>query len=92
MGSVFWDAHGTIFIDYLEKGKIINSDYYTASLDRLKAEIVKKRPHMTKKKIVFHQDNVQRHKSIKTMAKLHELHLELLPHPPYSPDLAPSDY
>ena len=26
------------------------------------------------------------------MAKLHELHFELLPHPPYSPDLAPSGY
>jgi len=26
------------------------------------------------------------------MAKLHELSFELLPHPPYSPDLAPSDY
>ena len=29
---------------------------------------------------------------IAKIAKLHELHLELLPHPPYSPDLAPSDY
>ena len=26
------------------------------------------------------------------MAKLHELHFELLPYPPYSPDLVPSDY
>ena len=26
------------------------------------------------------------------MAKLHELHFELLPHQPYSPDVAPSDY
>ena len=26
------------------------------------------------------------------MAKLHELHFELLLHPPYSPDLAPSNY
>ena len=26
------------------------------------------------------------------MAKLHELHFELLPHPPFSPGLAPSDY
>ena len=26
------------------------------------------------------------------MAKLHELHLELLPHQPFSPDLAPTDY
>ena len=24
------------------------------------------------------------------MAKLHELHFKLLPHPPYSPDLAPA--
>ena len=63
-----------------------------ALLDRLKAEIVKKWPHMTKKTILFHQDNAPCHKSIKTMAKLHELHFELLPHPPYSPDLAPSDY
>lgn len=28
MASVFWDAHGIIYIDYLEKGKPINSDYY----------------------------------------------------------------
>lgn len=26
------------------------------------------------------------------MAKLNELRYDLLPHPPYSPDLAPSDY
>ena len=26
------------------------------------------------------------------MTNLHELHFELLPHPPYSPDLVPSDY
>ena len=26
------------------------------------------------------------------MAKLNELSFELLPHPPYSPDLGPSDY
>jgi hypothetical protein len=25
-------------------------------------------------------------------AAIQEMHLEILPHPPYSPDLAPSDY
>ena len=44
------------------------------------------------KKIPFHQDNAPCHKSLKTMAKLYELGFELLPHSPYSPDLAPSDY
>ena len=92
MASVFWDAHGIIFIDYLEKGKTINSDYYIALLERLKDEIAEKRPHLKKKKVLFHQDNAPCHKSMKTMAKLNELGYELLPYPPYSPDLAPRDY
>lgn len=41
--SVFWDAHGIIFIDKLEKGKTINSDYYMALLERLKVEMAAKR-------------------------------------------------
>lgn len=92
MASVFWDAHGIIFIDYLERGQTINSEYYIALLERLKDEITNKRPHLKKKKVLFHQDNAPCHKSIKTMAKLYELGFELLPHPPYSPDLAPSDF
>ena len=47
---------------------------------------------MKKKKVLFHKDKAPCYKSIATMAKLHELHFELLPHPPYSLDLAPSDY
>ena len=61
-------------------------------LDRLSAEIKKKRPHMQKKKVLFHQDNAPCNKSLKTIVKLNELSFELFPHPPYSPDLAPSDY
>ena len=56
----------------------------------LKEEITKKRSQMKKKKVLFHQDNALCLKSITTMAKLHELHFELLPHLPYSSDLAPS--
>ena len=61
-------------------------------LGRLIAEIKKKRPYMQKKKVLFHQDNAPCHNSMKTMVKLNKLSFELLPHPPYSPDLAPSDY
>ena len=63
-----------------------------ALLDRLSAEIKKKRPHMQKKKVLFHQDNAPCHKSMKTMVQLNELNFELFPHPACSPDLAPSDY
>lgn len=72
MASVFWDAQGILFIDYLQKGHTINSEYYIALLDRLKDEIAKKRPHMQKKKNLFHQDNAPCHKSIITMAKFKE--------------------
>ena len=82
MASVFWDAHSIIYIDYLEKGKYINSDYYIELLVRLKDEIAKKRLHMKKKKIIFHQDNAPCHKSMKTMTKLSKLGYEMLPHPP----------
>ena len=58
----------------------------------LKEELAKKRPQMKKKKVLFHQNNTPCHKSIATMAKLNELHFELLPDPSYSLNLAPSDY
>ena len=90
LASVFLDAQ-VLFINYLEKGRIINSEYYIALLACLKNEIAKN-GQMKKKKVLFHQDNAPCHKSITTMAKLHELYFELLPHPPYSPDLTPSNY
>lgn len=92
MATVFWDAHGIIHIDYLEKGKTITGEYYSKLLDRFDADLKQKRPHLAKKKVLFHQDNAPAHKCAVAMAKLYELRYELVPHPPYSPDLAPSDY
>ena len=73
MASVFWDAHGIIYIDYLEKGKYINGDYYIELLVRLKDETQKNDRTWRGKKSSFIKTNC-------------------FPHPPYSPDLAPSDY
>ena len=63
-----------------------------ALLVRFKVEIAKKRPQIKKKKVLFHQENAPCHKSMKKMVKLNKLSFELLPDPPYSSDLAPSDY
>jgi histone-lysine N-methyltransferase SETMAR len=35
MASVFWDAEGILFTDYLEKGKTITGEYYSNLLTRL---------------------------------------------------------
>ncbi|XP_018346987.1 PREDICTED: histone-lysine N-methyltransferase SETMAR-like, partial [Trachymyrmex septentrionalis] len=73
MASVFWDARGIIFIDYLQKGRTINGEYYANLLQRLGDEIKEKRPHLAKKKVLFHQNNAPVHTSIIAMAKINEL-------------------
>ena len=58
----------------------------------MEAEFAGKRPHLQKKKILFHQDIAPSHTSAVSIAKILELRFELLDHPPYSPDLDPSDF
>ena len=41
--------------------------------------------------VLFHQDNAPVHKSVIAMAAIHDCGFKLNEHPPYSPDLAPSD-
>jgi len=89
---VFWDAEGVLFIDYLEKGKTITREYYSSLLTRLDEKIREKRPGLQKKKIVFYHYSAPAHKIVLTMEKLRALHYELLKQPPYSSDLAPSDF
>lgn len=92
MASVFWDAKGVIMVDYLPKGETINSAYYSTLLRRLREEIKQKRPGLLRKKVLFHQDNARVHTSVESMAQIRDCGFELLPHPAYSPDLAPSDF
>jgi len=92
MATVFWDSQGIILIDYMEKGKTITGAYYSSILDRLKTELQEKRPRLAHKKVLFHHDNAPAHTSAVVAAKLMEIGFRLVPHPPYSPDLAPSDY
>ena len=53
MASVVWDYKGILLIDYLQKGKIINSEYYRNLLDQLNLKIREKRPGLQQTKIFF---------------------------------------
>ena len=44
------------------------------------------------KGVLFHQDNAPAHRSVVAMAAVHDCGFKVVNHPPYSPDLAPSDY
>ncbi|XP_033218081.1 uncharacterized protein LOC117173550 [Belonocnema kinseyi] len=61
MTTVFWDARCIIHIDYLQMGKIINGQYYSELLDRFDTDLKKKRPHLSKKKVLFHENNARVH-------------------------------
>jgi len=70
MASVFWNAEGILFIDYLEKGKTITGGYYSNLLTRLDDKIRKKRPGLRMKNIIFHRDNALAYKSVLAMGNL----------------------
>ena len=60
---------------------------------RLKQTIKKRRSELINRKgVVFHHNNARPHTYLVTRQKLRELCWEVLMHPPYSPDLTPSDY
>lgn len=52
MTSVFWDYKGLLLIDYLQKGKNINSEHYCSLLDRLYVKIGEKSAALKKKKYI----------------------------------------
>ncbi|GBO99393.1 Histone-lysine N-methyltransferase SETMAR [Eumeta japonica] len=87
----FWDARGVIHIDYLEKGKTITGEYYSKLLDRFDVDL-KQNGRIWRRRKCCSIKTMHVHTCLVTMAKIHELRYELLPHPAYSPDLVPCDY
>ncbi|GBN29915.1 hypothetical protein AVEN_253451-1 [Araneus ventricosus] len=52
----------------------------------------KRRSEFRRKVVPFHQDNARPHVSMMTVWSLYKLEWDLIQHPPYSPDMAPSDF
>ena len=48
MDTIFWDSHGIILIDYLQKEKPITGEYRASLLDRFGAILKEKRHHLAK--------------------------------------------
>lgn len=92
MATVFWDEEGIILLKWLPRGRTINSHYYCQILTELKAAIQKDRPGKWERGVLLQHDNARPHTSAETVAATRELGFQVIPHPAYSPDLAPSDF
>ena len=94
MLSVWWDMKGIIYFELLEPRQTINAERYTQQLKRLCEAIEERRPFNGhgKRKVILQHDNARPHVAKMTKQAIIDLGWEVLAHPAYSPDLAPSDY
>jgi [histone H3]-lysine36 N-dimethyltransferase SETMAR len=90
--SVFWDARGVLLIDFLEQGHTITGQYYSNLLVKLRGNIKSQRRGMLRRGVLLQDDNASPHKCELSKKTVADLGFESVPHPPYSPDLAPSDF
>ncbi|CAH1975781.1 unnamed protein product [Acanthoscelides obtectus] len=74
----------------LNEQRTVTADRYTTiCLPKAVTELRKINPE---RRIILHQDNASSHTAQKTSQYLTEESVELLDHPPYSPDLSPNDF
>lgn len=91
MATVFWDREGVLLVDFLERGSTINSERYCETMKKLRRAIQNKRRGKLSSKVLFFHDNARPHTANRTRELLDHFEWEVFDHPPYSPDLAPSD-
>ena len=93
MVSVFWDSERITFVEFLERGATTNSERDVQTLKKLKQRIGMVRPNrMIDQVLLLLRDNTRPHTSPLTREAITTIGWTVLPHPLYSPDLAPSDY
>ncbi|XP_067123351.1 histone-lysine N-methyltransferase SETMAR-like [Centruroides vittatus] len=91
MATVFWDRKGILLVDFMPRGTTINSDTYCVTLRKLRRAIQNKRRGLLSSGVMLLHDNARPH-SAQTQGLISSFGWEQLDHPPYSPDLAPSDF
>ena len=86
MLTIFWDRRGVVSVDFTDG--TCNSEYYIQQM--LAAR--KNRRKSRSRDLFLLQDNASVHTSNKSQSAIQKAGFKVLSHPPYSPDLAPSDF
>lgn len=94
MLCIWWDQLGVVYYELLKPNETITSEVYKHQIEQLSQELQVKRPDYKGRhdKVILLHDNARPHTGKVVKDTLENLNWEILPHPPYSPDIAPSDF
>ena len=93
MITVIWGVHGIYLIDILPEKASFNSTYFITNIIMpLKEKKASIWSQSDKRKIWLHLDNCRVHNSVESLKETESAGFKRTPHPPYSPDIAPSDF
>jgi len=91
--SIFFRSSGAVFVRSLGKGETLDQFYYQDNcLKPVIKELQRLRPETGTRGIKLLHDNARPHSAQEAKDYLKKEGINLMPHPPYSPDLAPCDY
>jgi histone-lysine N-methyltransferase SETMAR len=89
----FFDAEGLVHHEFLPQLQTMNQTVYITVLQRLRDAVRQKRPHKWSSGTwLLHHDNTPCHAALSVREFLAKHSIPVVPHPPYSPDLAPCDF
>ena len=93
MFITFFDIKGFVYEEFVPTGQTVNSKFYCKVLRRLHEKLRRHRPQLWREQTwLLHHDNAPSHTSFLTHQFLAKNKIAVIPHPPYSPDLAPCDF
>jgi histone-lysine N-methyltransferase SETMAR len=90
---VFFDIRGVVHREFVPQGQTVNITFYCEVLRRLWENIRRKRPNLWRaKNWILQDDNAPFHRALLVREFLANHNMLSLPHPPYSPHLAPAEF
>lgn len=94
MLCIWWDMKGVVYYELLKPSATVTGEVYRRQLIRLKRAVPENRPEWENRhnKLILQHDTAKPHTASVVKTYLEGQDWEVLSHPPYSPDIAPSDY
>ena len=92
MATVSWDEKGIVPLESMVQKTTITGQTYANTITALREAIKEKRWGKISAGVLLLHDNAPVHLSAKSQTAIRQCGFQQVNHPPYSPDLAPSDY